>query len=292
MTRITAQRSGERKMQQPSWWKYSEQHWTQLREAFLGLQNNTFEVDELANKGNWQLVSGGVSNFNYRLSLGGSDYFVQLVDSEKQIRLPARGFGSVYNKIGSVTGLSSRVPACLAELESLRVSQWVEAKPTLTENFNNPQLLGELCDFLSCLHRSNLALPELDIHRHLHSYYQSAVAKTPQKNAELKEAYQRALVCAKDFVASNSCHNDLSSGNILLSSRAAGKLYIVDWEYASIGDPLFDLAGFCSNFCLDAVQQERLLRVYLNKVKSTFDRKKFNRMKELYQLVSLLWSYQ
>ena len=40
------------------------------------------------------------------------------------------------------------------------------------------------------------------------------------------------------------CHNDLLNANFI---RAGERIWIVDWEYAGMGDRFFDLANFSVN---------------------------------------------
>ena len=44
------------------------------------------------------------------------------------------------------------------------------------------------------------------------------------------------------------CHNDLLAANFI---RGGDRLWIVDWEYAGMGDPAFDLANFAVSNGLD-----------------------------------------
>ena len=48
------------------------------------------------------------------------------------------------------------------------------------------------------------------------------------------------------------CHNDLLNANFIDDGE---RLRIVDWEYAGMGDPFFDLANFAINHELDASRQ-------------------------------------
>jgi thiamine kinase-like enzyme len=54
------------------------------------------------------------------------------------------------------------------------------------------------------------------------------------------------------------CHNDLLAGNFLRGAQ----IWIVDWEYAGMGDRYFDLANFAVNNELDEAQQIALLDDY------------------------------
>jgi thiamine kinase-like enzyme len=63
-------------------------------------------------------------------------------------------------------------------------------------------------------------------------------------------------------LALRPCHNDLLNGNFLL----AEKLYILDWEYAGMGDIFFDLANFSVNHELYEEEIRLLLECYFGKV--------------------------
>ena len=55
------------------------------------------------------------------------------------------------------------------------------------------------------------------------------------------------------------CHNDLLSANFIVDGD---RLWIVDWEYAGMGDPFFDLGNFAVNHELDADGEQTLLDAY------------------------------
>ena len=56
-----------------------------------------------------------------------------------------------------------------------------------------------------------------------------------------------------------TCHNDLLNANFLLDR---GHTWIVDYEYAGMGDPFFDLGNLSINNALSDESQERLLTLY------------------------------
>jgi thiamine kinase-like enzyme len=60
------------------------------------------------------------------------------------------------------------------------------------------------------------------------------------------------------------CHNDLLNGNFLLG----GRLYILDWEYAGMGDMFFDLANFSNNHELSPEEDRLLLDCYFGELTS------------------------
>jgi thiamine kinase-like enzyme len=55
------------------------------------------------------------------------------------------------------------------------------------------------------------------------------------------------------------CHNDLLNANFIDDGT---RIRIVDWEYAGMGDPFFDLGNFSINHELTADEDTELLAAY------------------------------
>jgi len=83
----------------------------------------------------------------------------------------------------------------------------------------------------------------------------------------IPDAFRRAHELADRIEASFSsapsplttCHNDLLNANFL---RDGDHIWIVDYEYAGMGDVFFDLGNLAVNNGLDEAAQERLLQHY------------------------------
>src|SRR6478736_775822 len=64
------------------------------------------------------------------------------------------------------------------------------------------------------------------------------------------------LACLANPIELRPCHNDLLNANFI---DDGARIRIVDWEYAGMGDPFFDLGNFSINHELTADQDEVLL---------------------------------
>lgn len=130
----------------------------------------------------------------------------------------------------------------------LTAQEWLNGQ-TLTRAQMNAPMVAKL---LARVHHSQL------LHRMLKKV--GAPMPTP---AQLRDRYvadlpkplrQHPLVAATakrlktlpPVVASTVCHGDLNHKNWLLSD--AHKLYLVDWDQASLGDPAFDLSVVLINY--------------------------------------------
>ena len=87
------------------------------------------------------------------------------------------------------------------------------------------------------------------------------------RGGALPGAYSGAVFAAARIAAAlpvavaRPCHNDLLPGNIIRVAGDGG-LRIVDWEYAGMGDPRFDLGNLSINNDFDEAADDRLLSAY------------------------------
>ncbi|WP_417446496.1 phosphotransferase [Kangiella sp.] len=273
--------------QQPDWWHYSASSWKQLVELLVELHPLSVEqcLNQCANQASWQLLRQGDTNANFKLSLANQDYFVQLADQTKVGQLPGGHYCSQTRLVSENPALLKWLPKCLLDSEDIRISIWLYASPTVSQHFNNPDLIVELSRLLSELHHSQLLLPELDMKKHLAKYYEITRVNKNADRLRAEVLYQQGQKIVNYFEASHSCHNDISPGNLL----SGHQLYLVDWEYAAISDPLFELAGIICNFELSNLQEQELLDEYEKQSQLIVDRDKLDAMKSLYRIIGELW---
>ena len=67
------------------------------------------------------------------------------------------------------------------------------------------------------------------------------------------------LACLTSPVPLRPCHNDLLAANFIDDGE---RIRIVDWEYAGMGDPFFDLGNFSVNHGLTPDEDAALLAAY------------------------------
>jgi thiamine kinase-like enzyme len=204
-------------------------------------------------------LDGGITNRNYRVTLGGGEYVVRRPGKDTELlgidreteRLAtdaAAGLG-IAPTVAAVVGgcLVTRFVACRS-LGAREVADGVE----------------EIARLLRAFHDSGAGLPSSFWVGDLLSTYAEIVAR---RGGALPSAYEAALGSASRIEAALSrehvrpCHNDLLPGNII-RAEDSGRIMIVDWEYAGMGDPRFDLGNLSVNNDFDAEENERLLSAY------------------------------
>ena len=82
------------------------------------------------------------------------------------------------------------------------------------------------------------------------------------------------------------CHNDLLRDNRLASG---GRLLALDWEYAAVGDPFFDLAVIVEGDGLDDEQANSLLEHWLDTPASPEQQHRLHLQRQVYRELTRLW---
>uniref|UniRef100_UPI002627A0EB phosphotransferase family protein n=1 Tax=Clostridium sp. TaxID=1506 RepID=UPI002627A0EB len=81
------------------------------------------------------------------------------------------------------------------------------------------------------------------------------------------------------------CHNDTVAENFIKSGDE--KMYLIDWEYGGMNDPMWDLAGYCLENGLSEDEEELFLNIYFGgKAEESY--KKRILINKIYQ--DFLWS--
>ncbi len=147
---------------------------------------------------------------------------------------------------------------------------------------------------LAQLVRSIHALPaidaRLDIDDKVASYWRSIDERADfyKKLRTLEHEVQQHIAIAKSL--NNGvylCHNDLLATNLIAADN--GNLYAIDWEYAAMGDPFYELAVIVEEYGLEKQEQQSLLSEYLNRPISETDWQRLDHWRVIYRYLSLLW---
>ncbi len=74
----------------------------------------------------------------------------------------------------------------------------------------------------------------------------------------------RQIQLARGAAPDRPCHNDLLNANFI---DDGSRIRIVDWEYAGMGDPFFDLANLAVNHAFGDDEHRALLLAYAGRVR-------------------------
>src|SRR5215210_3355228 len=206
-------------------------------------------------------LEGGITNRNFRVNFGGTDYVVRLPGKRTEILGIDRTAECIANKAASKLGMAPGV-AAMFEQPSCLVTMFIAGREMTVDELREPETLAEVAGDLRRFHDSGTELPtEFDSFRLVEEYAESGRAN----GSEPPEGYDDALALAHRIEKAVSdepshepvpAHNDLLTANFLRDGD--DRIQLIDWEYAGMGDRWFDLGNFAVNNELDDEQEEQL----------------------------------
>jgi thiamine kinase-like enzyme len=205
-------------------------------------------------------LDGGITNRNFRVTLGGAEYVVRRPGKDTELLGIDRSAELLANEAAAALGVA---PAVAAIVDGCLVTSFVACRAL--EQQEVASAVEEIARALRAFHDSGVRLPTRFWVPELLDDY-AAIAEA--RGAGLPDGYEAARDAAARIVASlpsteqRPCHNDLLAGN-LIRAEQGGRILLVDWEYAGMGDARFDLGNLSVNNELGESADERLLRAYL-----------------------------
>jgi thiamine kinase-like enzyme len=209
-------------------------------------------------------LSGGITNRNFKVNFGGTDYVVRLPGKDTEKLGIDRYAECSANKKAAELGLAPQVAALFPDPPCL-VTLFVEGRAAEADELRSPEGLAEVGRSLRSFHDSGEELStDFDSFRVVEDYARTAREHGVELPDDYKSAVDHAKAIAKALRGGGEhepvpCHNDLLPANFLHDGE---RLQIVDWEYAGMGDRYFDLGNFAVNNELDAEAEGRLLEAY------------------------------
>jgi thiamine kinase-like enzyme len=244
-------------------------------------------VPELAGRGlTFTPLSGGITNRNFLVDVAGTTdrYVVRLAGNDTHLLGISREVEHAATVAAAGVGVGPEVTAFL-RAEGYLVTRFIEGRPVDDEAVHRPETLRRVADSIRRIH-GGPPIPGLFVPlRIVEAYRALAVARGVAIPAEFGSAQaigrRIELSLLSDPIELCPCHNDLLNANFIDDGR---RIRIVDWEYAGMGDPFFDLGNFSANHGLtpdeDAVlleaydgappRRDRLARIVLMRVVSDF----------------------
>jgi thiamine kinase-like enzyme len=182
------------------------------------------------------------------------------------LRLPGKGTEQYIDRQGeaanarAVAGLGLAPPILYADPASgVMLSRYIAgAVPLSPERLREGEHFRAAVELLQRLHGSGLAFTgEMRLYPKLDQYL--AMAGTPALR-ELRRAGEALRpVVEPGWGPLRPCHIDPAPHNFIV---AAGRHFLLDWEYAAMCDPIWDLAGLSIEGRFDAAQDSAMVAQY------------------------------
>ncbi len=210
------------------------------------------------------LLSGGITNRNYLISLAGEEdrFVIRLAGNDTHLLGISREVEHAATVAAAGVGIGPEVTAFIRP-EGYLVTRFIVGAPVSLEQVHQPEMLRRVADSMRRIH-GGPAIPGLFVPLRIVEAYRALAASRgiPDPAAwdrahEAGRRIERALLEAP--IELRPCHNDLLNANFIDDGE---RIRIVDWEYAGMGDPFFDLGNFSVNHDLTPEEVAILLEAY------------------------------
>ena len=234
-------------------------------------------------------LGGGITNRNFVVQDRG-ERFVVRVGGDIPIHGVMRFNELAASRAAHAAGLSPEVVYAEQDVTILR---FIEGRALTPEDVRRQSTLERILWFLKCCHG--------DVRRHLRGqilafspfhiirdYASTLGAAAGRRKPDLPRllSIDEHLEPAVGPCEIVFCHNDMLAANFIDDGR---RLWLIDWDYAGFGNPLFDLGGLAANNGLSAEQETWLLESYFAKPADDRLRRSYAAMKCAAALREALW---
>ncbi len=240
-----------------------------------------------------KILGGGLTNVNYKVSVGDSSYFFRTVNNPNSILGSSLEREWLVTKHASQASIAPKVISYYPE-DGVLVTEFIRAKSEKID-LRNKATMTDFCRTISFLHELKVQFPtEYDPYSNIENYLRSAheiAVELPDTLISIVlptiSTFQKIDLSSLN-IANVPAHLDLHSGNILDDGK---QLWLIDWEYAAMADPYFDLATLTAVEKFSAQEIRTLLKCYLNRDPKEEELAHFTRMCILADTRWALWSF-
>ena len=230
---------------------------------------------------------GGMTNQNYLVKTTNKQYIVKFFGkgTEKLINRQ----DEKYN-LELLKDLDLDVKNYLFDIEAgIKVNEYIESAITL-DSTSIKTKFDKIAPILQTIHSSGKELRgEFAPFEEIKKYESLIEEKIPYANYEAvrEEVFSLEKRLADLGVDRKSCHIDLVPENFIESPQ--GCLYLIDWEYSSMNDPMWDLAALFLESEFTRQEEEAFLSHYESE-QTPVSREKIAIYKILQDAIWSLWT--
>ena len=209
-------------------------------------------------------ISGGITNRNFRVDATGTDgaWVIRLAGNDTHLLGISREVEHAATVAAAGVGVGPEVTAFIRP-EGYLVTRFIVGSPVSDAAVHQPATIRRVAESLRRIH-DGPAIPGLFVPLRIADAYRAlaierGVPIPPEYDLAAAIGRRIELAFLSNPLELRPCHNDLLNANFI---DDGARIRIIDWEYAGMGDPFFDLGNFSINHGLTPDEDELLLAAY------------------------------
>jgi thiamine kinase-like enzyme len=208
-------------------------------------------------------LTGGITNANFKVNLGAEQVVVRVPGNNTEVLGIDRASEVAANRAAAAVGIAPEVVAVDEETGCI-VTRFLEGRPIPMAELATEPTLGAVIAALVRVHGAGSVETEFNHFEVIRTYHDEAQRRGVPEPFDYDQvsAVLARIEAVRPFRPSVLGHNDLLNANMLHD----GSIRILDWEYAGMADPFFDLANFSVNNELGSEHDDSVIRHYFGTV--------------------------
>ena len=232
--------------------------------------------------------TGGITNYNYIMNIQGFEYVIRQPGGMTE-QIIDRKIEGVNNNIASEFGVNSD---CIYfdENSGIKISIYIKNSQNIAQadpgSLKNLEAVASLMKKIHSFPKH--FLNHFDWHRELTKYERIIQQQRGDFFYDYTTLKDQLVTFVQKNIKSTSlvpCHNDTVPENFIIDGT--GRIYLIDWEYAGMNDPCWDVAAYILESKLSAEAIDYLIQNYFGRLLSPMEELK---IKSYMMAQDLLWT--
>ncbi|HEX4046476.1 MAG TPA: phosphotransferase [Elusimicrobiota bacterium] len=207
-------------------------------------------------------LPGGITNENYLVTRGRARFVLRVSGKGRELLGIERERERRCARIAAESGIGAELIAFAPEHGAV-LSRYIPGRTLSKAAARDPATLRRVVRSIKICHRGPAFPGVFSPFETVRAYHALARRRGVALPGEAERALALMARVERELGPCRErrpCHNDLLAGNLIDDGR---KIRIIDWEYAAMGDPFFDLGNFAANQGLGPRAARLLLKEYL-----------------------------
>lgn len=211
------------------------------------------------------LLEGGMTNQTYRLDLNGEAFVLRLFGEDTHLLGIDRQREQVCTEVVAKSGIGAEIVSLISG-QDLLMTRFIFGTHLTVDSAKHPQTLQRIITSVRNCHNGPAFPGYYSPFEGVRTYHHLANERGvsfPNSRTQVFDLMSKIEAVIGSCNHPKSCHNDLLLSNFIDDGDT---IRIIDWEYAAMGDPFFDLGFLAVDLGLDDDQCEFLIQCYFGEV--------------------------